>query len=115
MKRNFPPEAKAQALAMVKNLIAALRADLSTLDWMSPATREQAIKKLEAINLKIGYPDKWRDYSAFHVDRVSYVGNALRGKDVRIRARPGENRQARGPHRMGHDAADRERLLQSVR
>jgi putative endopeptidase len=80
VQRNFPPEAKAQAIVMVKNLIAALRGDLSTLDWMSPATRQQAIKKLEAINLKIGYPDKWRDYSAFKVDRVSYVGNMLRGR-----------------------------------
>ena len=80
VQRNFPPEAKAQAMVMVKNLIAALHDDLLTLDWMSPATRQQAIKKLEAINLKIGYPDKWRDYSAFKVDRVSYVGNLLRGR-----------------------------------
>jgi len=79
VQRNFPPEAKAKAIVMVKNLIDALRTDLSTLDWMSPATREQAIKKLEAINLKIGYPDKWRDYSAFKVDRASYVGNRMRG------------------------------------
>ena len=56
VQRNFPPEAKASALLMVHNLIDALHADLSTLDWMSPATREQAIKKLNAINLKIGYP-----------------------------------------------------------
>ena len=80
VQRNFPPEAKAKAIVMVKNLIDALRTDLSTLDWMSPATREQAIKKLEAINLKIGYPDKWRDYSAFKVDRASYVGNRMRGR-----------------------------------
>jgi putative endopeptidase len=80
VQRNFPPEAKAKAILMVNSLIDALRADLSTLDWMSPATREQATKKLEAINLKIGYPDKWRDYSAFQVDRVSYVGNLLRGR-----------------------------------
>jgi putative endopeptidase len=79
VQRNFPPEAKASALAMVRNLVAALHDDLTTLDWMSPATREQAIKKLEAINLKIGYPDKWRDYSAFKVDRHPYVENALRG------------------------------------
>jgi putative endopeptidase len=79
VKRNFPPEAKARALEMVKNLMAALRADLGTLDWMSPATREAAIKKLNAFTLKIGYPDKWRDYSAFHVDRTSYIGNILRG------------------------------------
>ena len=79
VKDHFPPEAKGTALAMVKNLIAALRDDLSTLDWMSPATRRQAIIKLDAINLKIGYPDKWRDYSAYRVDRGSYVENALRG------------------------------------
>ena len=79
VQRNFPPEAKARALLMVHNLIDALHADLSTLDWMSPATREQAIKKLNAINLKIGYPDKWRDYSAYKVDRGPYVENVLRG------------------------------------
>jgi putative endopeptidase len=79
VQRNFPPEAKTRALAMVKNLIAALHDDLSTLDWMSPATRTQAIKKLDAITLKIGYPDKWRDYSAYHVDRGPYVQNLLHG------------------------------------
>ncbi len=79
VQRYFPPEAKARALAMVHNLTDALRADLSTLDWMSPSTREQAIKKLDAINLKIGYPDKWRDYSAYKVDRGPYVENVLRG------------------------------------
>ena len=79
VQRHFPPEAKAQALAMVKNLVAALREDLSTLDWMSPATRAQAIKKLDAVQLKIGYPDKWRDYSTYRVDRDVYVANVLRG------------------------------------
>jgi predicted metalloendopeptidase len=79
VQRNFPPEAKSRALVMVKNLVAALRDDLSTLDWMSSATRAQAAKKLDAIGLKIGYPDKWRDYSAFAVDRGPYVVNALRG------------------------------------
>jgi putative endopeptidase len=79
VQRYFPPEAKAKALAMVKNLMAALRDDLSTLDWMSPATRQRAIQKLDAMNLKIGYPDKWRDYSALQVDRGPYVANLLRG------------------------------------
>jgi putative endopeptidase len=79
VKRNFPPEAKAKALAMVKNLIAALRDDISTLDWMSPATRQKALEKLNAITPKIGYPDKWRDYSAYKVDRGPYVANSLRG------------------------------------
>lgn len=81
VQRAFPPEAKARALAMVKNLMAALHDDLSTLDWMGAATREQALKKLTAIQLKIGYPDKWRDYSGFHVERIPYVENTRRGND----------------------------------
>ena len=111
----FPPEAKAAALAMVKNLMAALRDDLPTLDWMSPATRQQASEKLDAIELKIGYPDKWRDYSAYQVDRGPYIENVRRGRQFEFARDTGKNRQAGRPHRVGHDAADRERLLQSVR
>jgi putative endopeptidase len=81
VQRAFPPEAKAKALEMVHNLLGALRADLSTLDWMSPATREQATAKLSAIKLKIGYPDKWRDYSGYKVDRGPYVDNFIRGNE----------------------------------
>jgi len=81
VQRYFPPEAKARALEMVKNLMAALRDDLETLDWMSPATREQALKKLSMMNLKIGYPDKWRDYSKYKVDRGPYVDNLIRGRE----------------------------------
>jgi putative endopeptidase len=79
VERYFPPAAKARALELVHNLMAALREDLATLDWMSPETRTQAIHKLDAMNLKIGYPDKWRDYSAFKVDRGAYVENVTRG------------------------------------
>jgi putative endopeptidase len=79
VQQYFPPEAKARATELVHNLIAALREDLSTLDWMSPATRQQALHKLDAMNLKIGYPDKWRDYSAFRVDRGAFVENVTRG------------------------------------
>ena len=81
VKRAFPPEAKARALVMVKNLMAALRDDLQTLDWMSPATRKMAIVKLEAFNLKIGYPDKWRDYSGYKVTRDPYVEDMQRGNE----------------------------------
>lgn len=77
----FPPEAKASALAMVKNLLAVLREDLATLDWMGPETRKQAIAKLDAIGLKIGYPDKWRDYSALSIDRGPYALNVIRGEE----------------------------------
>ena len=79
VQRNFPPEAKAKALAMVNNIKAALHDDLETLNWMSPATRQQALAKLAAMNLKIGYPDKWRDYSAYQVTRGPYVENYLVG------------------------------------
>jgi len=79
VERYFPPEAKARAIELVHNLMAALREDIATLDWMSPATREQALHKLDAMNLKIGYPDKWRDYSAFRVDRGPFVENVTRG------------------------------------
>lgn len=79
VQRAFPPEAKAKAVTMVKNLMAALRDDLATLDWMSPETRKQATVKLDAIMIKIGYPDKWRDYSAYRVDRGPYIENVRRG------------------------------------
>jgi predicted metalloendopeptidase len=55
-----------------------LKSDLTTLSWMSDATRKQAIVKLEAFLNKIGYPDKWRDYSALTVDRTSYQANRFR-------------------------------------
>jgi len=80
VEEKFPPEAKARADRMVHNLIAALGDDLETLPWMSPATRKAAIAKLDAFTPKIGYPDKWRDYSAYHVDRASYVVNVLQGR-----------------------------------
>jgi putative endopeptidase len=84
VERAFPPEARAKAQAMVRNLMAALRDDLSTLDWMSPETRKQAIVKLDAIQIKIGYPDKWRDYSSYSVDRDHYVENVRRGRTFAV-------------------------------
>ncbi len=84
VKEYFPPEAKAHALEMVHNLMAALRADLATLDWMSEATRKQAIAKLDSYQLKIGYPDVWRDYSAYKVDRGIYINVVQRGETFAI-------------------------------
>ena len=78
VQKYFPPEAKARALDLVHNLLAALHDDLQTLPWMSAATRKAAIAKLEAFTIKIGYPDKWRDYSALKIDRGSYIQNAFR-------------------------------------
>jgi putative endopeptidase len=81
VQKYFPPVAKARAQEMVNNLIAALRDDLKTLPWMGEATRQQALAKLAAMNRKIGYPDKWRDYSAYKVDRGPYVLELLRGRE----------------------------------
>ena len=78
VKKAFPPEAKTRALAMVNNLEAALADDLRHLPWMSETTRQQALRKLQAITNKIGYPDKWRDYSTLEIARGPYVENVLR-------------------------------------
>jgi putative endopeptidase len=78
VKKVFPPAAKARALEMIGNLKAALKSDISTLSWMGDATRKQAIIKLDAFLEKIGYPDKWLDYSPLQIDRGAYVTNRLR-------------------------------------
>ena len=75
----FPPKAKARALEMVNHLIAALHDDLQTLPWMGPATRQQALAKLSTFTRKIGYPDKWRDYSSYKVDRGPYASESNTG------------------------------------
>jgi putative endopeptidase len=77
----FTPEAKAHAKQMVNNLLDALRSDIPTLTWMGPETKKQAIAKLQAFTVKIGYPDKWRDYSSLTVDRGSYLANVQRGAE----------------------------------
>jgi len=81
VQKYFPPETKARAKEMVNNLIAALRSDIPTLAWMGPETKKQALAKLEAFNVKIGYPDKWRDYSKLTIDRGSYLANVRRSDE----------------------------------
>jgi putative endopeptidase len=84
VEKAFSPEDKAAALKMVHNLINALHDDIETLPWMGPETKKQALDKLSHIMLKVGYPDKWRDYSAYHVDRGPYVENFLRGHEFQF-------------------------------
>jgi putative endopeptidase len=76
--RYFPPEYKARMDQLVRNLLAAYRADIATLEWMGPETRQKALVKLSKFTTKIGYPDKWRDYSALQVRRDDLVGNVRR-------------------------------------
>jgi putative endopeptidase len=77
VEKTFTPQSKAHAQEMVKNLIAALRDDLTTLSWMSDETRKRAIAKLDAFVRKIGYPDKWRSYEALQVNRGAYYNNSV--------------------------------------
>jgi putative endopeptidase len=86
VQKYFPAEAKTHALEMVRNLVAALRDDLKTLPWMGSETRAQASAKLEAFAVKIGYPDKWRDYSALKVDTL-YLANVQRGAEFEFQRR----------------------------
>jgi|SRR5579862_3239061 len=79
--RNFPPEAKERTLKMVHALEDALRQDITNLPWMTEATKKQALVKLEAIRNKIGYPNKWRDYSALKIERGDALGNSLRANE----------------------------------
>jgi endothelin-converting enzyme/putative endopeptidase len=74
----FPPEAKARTLQMVHELEAALKQDITELSWMTPDTKKQALEKLSRIDNKIGYPNKWRDYSSLDIVRGDAMGNSVR-------------------------------------
>jgi len=78
---NFSPEAKQRALKIVKQIEGAMQQDVTSLPWMSPTTKQHALEKLHAIANKIGYPDKWRDYSTLKIDRDDELGNVLRGRE----------------------------------
>jgi putative endopeptidase len=77
VEKAFPPAAKTRALALVNNLQGVLRDDIETLAWMSAPTKKRAIEKLTAFTKKIGYPDKWEDYSGLKIADASYAGNVL--------------------------------------
>ncbi len=79
--QHFPPERKQQVLDMAKNFITAFGEGIDQLEWMSPETRKQAHTKLSKINVKIGYPDKWRDYSSLKIVRGDLVGNVMRSRE----------------------------------
>jgi putative endopeptidase len=76
--KHFPPEAKARMMVMIADLKAALRERLAGLEWMGAATRSQALEKWSTFTPKIGYPDKWRDYSAVTLARDDHFGNVRR-------------------------------------
>ena len=77
---HFPAERKARMEVLVKNLLAAYRESIDTLDWMGPATKKEAQAKLAKFTPKIGYPNKWRDYSGLGVSRDDIVANMMRAQ-----------------------------------
>jgi len=74
----FPAERKARMEELVKNLLATYKTSIDKLDWMTPTTKKQAQAKLAKFTYKIGYPNKWRDYSALEIRQDDLVGNVLR-------------------------------------
>jgi putative endopeptidase len=81
----FPPASKAATLKMVNELEAALKTDITELSWMTPETKKQALDKLAHITNKIGYPDKWRDYSTLTIVRGDALGNSLRANEFEFK------------------------------
>jgi endothelin-converting enzyme/putative endopeptidase len=74
----FPPQARGRMLKLVAGIERALSRDIAGLDWMSGTTKKRALAKLEAVRNKIGYPEKWRDYSGLRIERTGLLANSLR-------------------------------------
>jgi putative endopeptidase len=80
VEKYFPPTAKARVQALIANLVEAYRQSITNLDWMTPATRQAALAKLAKFTSKIGFPNKWRDYSSLRVVRGDLVGSVDRAR-----------------------------------
>ncbi|HKI46294.1 MAG TPA: M13 family metallopeptidase [Balneolales bacterium] len=81
VKKAFPPEAKKQVNEMVQHLKEAFREQIKGLDWMSEATKQKALEKLDKYLVQIGYPDKWIDYSSITIKPEDYLGNVIRASE----------------------------------
>jgi len=79
VQKYFSPQTKERYEKLTDEIFAAFRERIRKLDWMSEATKQRALHKLAAVTKKVGYPDRWRDYSAYRVDRTSFLGNVVRG------------------------------------
>ncbi|WP_158942785.1 M13 family metallopeptidase [Granulicella sp. S190] len=78
VKRTFSADTKAKTRLMTEQVETAMKQEIEGLDWMSPATKQEALRKLHVIRNKIGYPDQWRDYSALEIKPDDYFGNVTR-------------------------------------
>lgn len=82
--RYFPPEAKARAKEMVKNILAAMTDTVQNLDWMTADTKKRALEKLSTFEVRVGYPDKWRDYSKVDITRDSYFTDVINASKFQV-------------------------------
>jgi endothelin-converting enzyme/putative endopeptidase len=80
VEKYFPPEAKVRMQEMVRNLLLAMRDDILSRPWMSDDTKEKAMAKIATFNPKIGYPDKWKDYSKVEIQRTALFEDNLAGR-----------------------------------
>lgn len=78
VQKEFPPQAKKEAVEILANIRQTFRKELQQVTWMAPSTRKAAINKLDKMEFRVGYPEQWRDYSALSIDRGPYVLNVLR-------------------------------------
>ena len=85
VEKYFPPEAKARMQEMVKNLRLAMKETIEGLEWMSAETRKRALEKLSTFNPKVGYPDKWKDYSRVPIARTSFFDDVVAGRKFAVR------------------------------
>jgi endothelin-converting enzyme/putative endopeptidase len=85
VERYFPPEAKARMQELVKNLLAAMGETIQGLDWMSAETKARAAEKLATFNPKIGYPDRWKDYSEVPIGRAAFWDDVVAGRAFNVR------------------------------
>jgi endothelin-converting enzyme/putative endopeptidase len=84
VEKYFPPEAKARMQELVKNLRTAMGETIEGLAWMSPETKKRALEKLATFNPKIGYPDRWKDYSKVVISRTSYWDDVVEGRKFNV-------------------------------
>lgn len=83
--RYLPPEAKARARQMAVNIVNELKLSIETRDWMSAPTKTKALEKIDALNIKVGYPDKWKDYAGVKIDRATYLDDVFSATRYSVR------------------------------
>jgi endothelin-converting enzyme/putative endopeptidase len=82
--RYFPPEAKARAKDMVHNILLAMTDTVQGLDWMTPPTKKRALEKLSTFDVRVGYPDKWRDFSKVEISRDSFFADVVNAAEFNV-------------------------------